>query len=128
MGGVCTRMDSIEHAQNLDDIRNIIHSDKRLFQLQLEVLEKDRTLDVEIKLKKVNYFVLIITKLEEYHNYLTKLLDIKDLEVFELKIKYKHLMKEVDSLQYKNITEQFDDFDVFLYKELQANFKNVSKV
>lgn len=70
MGSACSRMDSIEHAQNKEDIRNIIISDSNLFNLQLDILKKDKCLNDVTKRKKIEYFDFIITKLSQYSDFL----------------------------------------------------------
>ncbi len=123
MGNICSRMDSIEHAENLVDIINIISSDKDLFIAQFEIMEKDTKLQSNIKEKKMKIFIFIIKKLEEYRKYLNTLVSLKQIDVYEIKIKYKHLMKEIDSQQHSFILTEFNQFDSFLYKDLYPTYK-----
>lgn len=118
MGSFCSRLDSIEHATTLDDITNIIQMDKNLFLTQLHVLEGDKSLNTNLKERKIKYFLLIVNKLDEYLVFLRKLQSLKNLEVYELKVKYKYLMKEVDTLQYQNINSQLLSFENFIYNEI----------
>ena len=115
MGGLCTRMDSIEHAKNIEDIKNIIQSDCKFFQEQLYLLQRDPNLREDLKEKKVKYFETVVSKFTEYHNHLSGIPSLKELEVIELKIKYKHLMKEIDSLQYAQIDNFFNEFETDFY-------------
>lgn len=119
MGCCINNLDSIEYAKSLTDIINIIYYDKNLFNIQLDIMKKDKNLPQEAKIQKINYLSIVIEKLQIYINYLNernkKYPYITDLEITELKINYKSLLSNLDSMNYKNTNNYFDNFETVLY-------------
>lgn len=117
MGVCCTRLDSIEHAHTIEDLNYIINIDKEMFKSQLTLVEQDKILTQEIKTKKVNYFKKVVEKYASYHEYFNKLeVKLNDVEIYEVKLKYKKMTKEISSLQYSSQDEIFNSFEEFLFK------------
>lgn len=70
MGCCFSRLDSIEHAKSLGDIIEVLSTDKRFFQHQVNIIKEDRTLSSSLKEKKIKYFTRVTNKLDEYIGFL----------------------------------------------------------
>lgn len=129
MGICCTKLDSIEHANTIIDLNYILKQDRDMFHEQMLIVKNDTVFNEEQKSKKLVYFNKIIEKFEEYHDYLDKLdFNFNDVDIINLKWKYKKMTKELNTLQYSSIDNIFMDFEELLYKGFIINSSNNIKM
>ena len=70
MGYCFSKLDSIENAKSVDDILYIIKQDKAMFIAHLNIVVCDKILPENLKQAKINYFMKILPKFDEYFDYL----------------------------------------------------------
>ena len=116
MGVCCSRLDQIENANTMDDLYNIICSDKEMFIKQFNIAQKDTFLKPELKEKKLEYIKFIIDNYNKYISYIEKISSrFNEVEIFEMKFKYKRLTKELCTLQVNDKDTVFKEFEEILY-------------
>lgn len=119
MGSVCcSDIDSVEHVKDIHDFLYVLTKDREFFQYQLEVIEKDKNIEIDSQENKKNCLIFIINKYIEYEKHL-KLNHhfYSNIDLIEMKIQYKKLTKNIHILKKDLIHESFKEFDSFILFE-----------